>query len=143
VIAERRRHPTPMLRPMKFSIYTLFGAALTLGAFDTVAVGTPVILLPWVAGAGVIAGVFWFGYGRSFESDVVVATWRPAAEFGGGIPPSGRAVPGVVWRGGRVRSDIRGRTRTAVRVAAVPELAGDLAEVARLFSTRLDAATTN
>lgn len=143
IIGERNRHLTPMLRPVKFSIYVLFGAALTLGAFDTIAVGTPLIIVPWLVGAAAFAGVFWYGFGRSCESDVVVVVWKEGTPPGTPYTPSSSSVPAVVWVGGRVRSDLRGHSRTAVHTYAVPELAGDLARTVRAFTQHLAGATSN
>jgi len=140
VIAERNRHPIRMLRPMRVSIWALFAGGMVLGAFDTVAVGNPIVILPWVLVAAGIAALFWYRWGRSYESDVVAVTWQAggASRVGDGPPMS--TVPRLVWWGGRVRSDIRGGSRTAVQAEYVTPLAGELGTLARALAKRLDGA---
>ncbi|MGP8073139.1 MAG: hypothetical protein ACLPZM_08470 [Thermoplasmata archaeon] len=137
IVAERDRHPIRMLRPMQACIWALFAAGLILGGFDTVAVGNLYVLLPWVFVAAGIAGLFWYRWGRSYESDVLVVQWEGGKTVGP-IPPS-TPVPQLVWWSGRVRSDIRGRARTAVSVEYITPLASELGDLVRAFTARLAA----
>lgn len=139
-VGERNRHPIRMLRPMRASIWALFAGGLVLGAFDTIAVGNPLVLIPWVLVAAGIAALFWYRWGRSYESDVVAVTWHAGRGGEEGGVPAASAVPRLVWWAGRVRSDIRGASRTAVAAEYVTSLAGELGNLTRALAARLESA---
>jgi hypothetical protein len=136
LVAETGRHRIRMNRGMKISVYTLFGAGMALGVFDGVVVGAYWFILPWGLGAAGMAALFWYRFARRYESDVVVVSWAEGQPLDATDPGPPSTVPKLVWWGGRVRSTVRGSTRTGARVEAVPQLAGELAAVVRAFNAR-------
>lgn len=118
------------------SVYALLGAGLGLGLFDALAVQAPILALPWAGGAAAVAALFWYRYGRSFDSEVVLVVFRKGPQ-GGVEGPSGGSLPSIAWFVGRVRSDARGSRRTGTQATVPSGLARTAGALARDFQERL------
>ncbi len=123
IVAERDPVGAPMSPMGKLSVYTLLGAGIGLGIFDAIVVGAPLVAIPWGLGAVAVAALFWYRYGRGFESDVVVSVFRP----------DGR----LIWFGGRVRSDVRAGDRVGYAAVAPPRLGREMGTLTRETAVRL------
>ena len=123
VVAERDPVGAPMSPTGRLSVYTLLGAGIGLGIFDALAVGAPWVAGPWAAGAIAVTILFWYRYGRGYESDVVVAVYRP----------DGR----MIWFGGRVRSDVRAGDRIGYAAVPLPRLGREMGALTRAVAERL------
>lgn len=113
-VAERAVRRGPIYRPALHAILALMGAGLVLATVETYLAGPLVYSVPWVLGTGMLSLGLWFRYGRTFESDVIVALvrgGRGAKELTGTEGPRE-----VIWQAGRVRSVLHGGQRTAVKV---------------------------
>lgn len=97
-------------------------AGIALGTFETLLAGSVVFGFPWAVGALLIGLAFWYRYGRSFESEVIVAAIRLPSGERPGDPATGGTPrpPVVVWQAGRLRSELHGGRRIATRVLDCP-----------------------
>ena len=135
-VAERAIRRGPIYRPALHAILALMGAGLVLATVETYLAGPLVYSVPWVLGAGVLSLGLWFRYGRTFESDVIVAMIRGsrgAKELAGA-----EGAREVVWQAGRVRSVLHGGQRTAVKVIGChPVQMRELVQAIGTFVTRV------
>jgi hypothetical protein len=129
-LSERGRRSIPMGAATRASLYALFGAGFGLGLFDAIAVRVPLFALPWGGGAALVAFLFWYRYGRSFKSEVMLVAVRPTR---------GAAARGltVAWIAGVVTSDARGSHRVGVEATDTPAMARAAGELARAFRDRV------
>jgi hypothetical protein len=121
-LAERDIERGPTSGATLEFFFGLLVAGIALGIFETLLAGSVVFGLPWAVGALLIGLAFWHRYGRSFESEVIVATIRlPSSERPGDRTTGGTTRPPVVvWQAGRLRSELHGRRRIATRVLDCP-----------------------
>lgn len=136
--AERNVRRVPTHTAMRVSMGVIVGAGISLGAVDGVLVGGIWYTFPWFLGGVAGAGLLWWRYGRTYESEVLAVRFsgRPAP----GTPPAGplaTPVTGtVLWSAGRVRSVLFAGVRTAVGVLDCPiPLMESLGGVVRRFET--------
>jgi hypothetical protein len=142
-IAERHVRVGPTSAAGIESVAALLGAGLTLGTIEGLLTSNVVYALPWVLGGMVLSFVFWARYGRTFDSEIIVVQVRPSATPGEG--PAVAAVDAVagsaVFSAARVRSDLHGGERAAVRVIDCPQpLVLELASAVRRFELRTSSA---
>lgn len=141
-VAERDVRRGPMDRPVVEAVVALLGGGIVLGVVETLLAGTPFYAGPWVLGAALVSLALWLRYGRTFESDVIVALVRARVDAGGsGGEDLASARPAspveVLWQTGRVRSVLHGGRRIAVRVIEChPVQVRELIHVIDQFDTR-------
>jgi len=140
VFAERNVRRVPTHTGMRVSMGVLVGAGIALGAVDGVLVGGVWYTFPWFLGGLLAAGLLWWRYGRTYESEVIEARFSgtsPADRAPVGSP--GTRTRGVVlWSAGRVRSVLFSGTRTAIGVLDCPiPLMEALGSVIRRFETEV------
>ncbi len=138
--AERSVRRVATDTPMHVALGGLMGAGVGLGALEAYLFGGPQYAIPWCLGGLALAGLVWWRYGRTYESEVIVVSVsspptqerEPAATTGAG------AGENVAWSAGRVRSILFGGTRTAVGVKDCPvPLMEALSGVVRRFEAEL------
>jgi hypothetical protein len=140
VFAERYVRRVGTHTGMQVSMGVLVGAGICLGAVDGLLVGGLWYTFPWFLGGLAAAGLLWWRYGRTYESEVIAARFLGAPRSGHG-PVEGTGAPAggiVVWSAGRVRSVLFSGTRTAVGVLDCPiPLMEGLGGVVRRFQSEL------
>lgn len=121
-IAERNLRRGPTNPPALHAVLALVGAGLVLGILETYLAGSVVYALPWVVATLAFSLVLWLRYGRTFESDVIVATARDTSEASDrSLAAAGPVVsPEVFLEAGRVQSALHGGKRIAVRLLDCP-----------------------
>jgi hypothetical protein len=138
-IAERHVRVGPTSAAGIESVAALMGAGLTLGTIEGLLTGNLAYALPWVLGGIVLSVVFWARYGRTFDSEIIVVQIRPGSAPAGAtdVARSGPGVGSAVFSAARVRSDLHGGERAAVRVIDCPQpLILELASAVRRFESR-------
>jgi hypothetical protein len=122
LFAERSVRRVATDQRMRVSLWALVGAGVGLGALDAFLFGRAVAALPWCLGGLVLAGLVYWGYGRTYESEViVVSVSTPELADPRGPAAAGVVSPGhMAWNVGRVRSILFGGARTAVAVKDCP-----------------------
>ena len=140
LFAERNVRRVPTHAGMLVSMGVIVGASISLGAVDGLLVGGLWYTFPWFIGGLVAAGILWWRYGRTYESEVL------SARMSGAVPPSTATVPttatrgAIVWSAGRVRSVLFAGTRTAVGVLDCPiPLMESLGGIVRTFQSEVGA----
>jgi hypothetical protein len=120
--AERDIQRGPTSRTTFEFLLGLLGAGFALGTLETYLAGSLVYGLLWVLGAATLGAAFWYRYGRSFESEVIVAAVRIPSSTGSRdrIARGTTGPPVVVCQAGRVRSVLHGGHRTVVEVLDCP-----------------------
>jgi len=121
------------------------GAGICLGAVDGLLIGGLWYTFPWFLGGLAAAGLLWWRYGRTYESEVIAAQFSGMAVVArGAAATAGRPSNGiVVWSAGRVRSVLFAGTRTAIGVIDCPiPLMESLGGVVRRFESELATPTT-
>ena len=97
----------------------LVAAGVGLGGVDAYLAGSLIYGVPWFAIGFGIAGLMWWRYGRTFESDVVRVIVRlPRGGSRDSLGPPGPLEVG--WGAGRVRSVLFSGERTTVAVVDCP-----------------------
>jgi hypothetical protein len=121
-VAERNVRRGPTNPPTLHAILALVGAGLVLGILDTILAGAVIYVTPWIAAAAAVSLALWLRYGRTFESDVIIAAVRDTSGTSGGTPGAkGQVVsPEVFLEAGRVLSVVHGGKRTAVQTLDCP-----------------------
>jgi hypothetical protein len=147
LVGERNVRRDASDRPVRAAIWTLVASGVILGAVDSALIGAWVVLVPWIAAFSIVAGVFWFAYGRCYRSEVVMVVVE--VDSGPGSKPMS-ADPSleahtVTWLAGRVRSDLRtareAHSRRAVRVDPAFGLIRVIADTIRTFTASLEGPT--
>lgn len=140
VFAERNVRRVATHAGMIVSMSVIFGAGVALGAVDGILVGGIWYTFPWFFGGAAAAGLLWWRYGRTYESEVIAVQLLGSSPTG--LAPASR--PGsvasgtVVFKAGRVRSVAFSGTRTAVGVLDCPiSLMESLGGVVRRFQSEL------
>lgn len=142
LFAERSVRRVETHISMRMSVGVLVGAGVSLGAVDGLILGKAIYAFPWI-GVGLIgAGILWWRYGRSFESEVVALHCSPLPQDRSSSTEGSGAAPrmNAAWSAGRVRSVLFAGSRTAVGVVDCPiPLMEDLSKVVRTFEGELGA----
>jgi hypothetical protein len=141
VVGERKLFREATDRTVLEALGVVIAGGGVLGVFDALVTKSWVVAPLWIAAFGLIAAVFWFVFGRSYRSDVIVAVIdvdRPSASPP--APPADLASSvSVTWLAGHVRSEVRGAPSSDTRrIARFKEAYGTvsmLASVIRKFQT--------
>ena len=140
VFAERSVHRVATDAAMRVSLGSLIGAGVGFGALEAFLFGGAVVALPWCLGGLGLAGLIWWRYGRTYESEVIVVSVSAPQEEDPRSSDPTAAGPRrhVALSAGRVRSVLFGGTRTAVGVKDCPvRLMEALTRVVRRFEAEL------
>lgn len=120
VIGERRLRRVPTRPAMRLSIGVLAASGVILGAMETILTGNLLLGVPWGLAGLAVGLLFWWRYGRTYESEVVrvrILGERAAP------PAAPLPVPLAVeleWTTGRVRSVLFGGERAVIGVVDCP-----------------------
>jgi len=120
--AERSVRRVATDTSMRVSLGALMAAGAGLGALEAYLFGGAQYAIPWCLGGLALAGLLWWRYGRTYESEVIVVSVSapPAANRATSEPTGTGAREHVAWSAGRVRSILFGGSRTAVGVKDCP-----------------------
>jgi hypothetical protein len=107
---------------MHVALVGLVAAGVGLGALEAYLFGGAQYAIPWCLGGLALAGLLWWRYGRTYESEVIVVSVSvPLLQNHDTSEPTGTVRrEEVSWSAGRVRSILFGGTRTAVSVKDCP-----------------------
>jgi hypothetical protein len=118
-VAERNVRRGPTNPPALHAMLALGGSGLAFAVIEVLLGGTLIYVAPWVVAALALVFFIWLRYGRTFESEVIVATVRLTSETS--VPGfEGAVSPEVALEAGRVLSMLHGGERTAVQVVDCP-----------------------
>ena len=143
--AERAVRRVATDSPMRVSLVAMVAAGVGLGALEAYLFGGAQYAVPWCLGGLALAGLLWWRYGRTYESEVIVVSVSAAPNSGRGASESTGTITRrlVTWSAGRVRSLLFSGTRTAVAVKDCPvPLMEALAGAVRRFDLEIGGVMT-
>jgi len=143
VVGERKlRKDITDLRILEALSVVIAGGGV-LGVFDALVTTAWVVAPLWIGAFGLVAVLFWYVYGRSYQSDVLVAFIKVdrSPSDSPGSPPGPTGPASVTLLTGHVRSEVRGapsnRTRRIVHFQEAAGVVSMLAAVVRQFQAAL------
>jgi hypothetical protein len=119
-------------------IVVVLVAGAVLGGLDAYVAGSLLVAFYWMLGAAVVSAVFWFRYGRAYDSDLVfLSVSRPVS--GGAVSSS---TVSIILRAGRVVSHSWAERRVPIGVSGTFKLAAEVGALSREFRRRLSTSST-
>jgi len=145
VVGERKLLKEQTDRRVLEALAVVVAGGGVLGVFDAFATSSWLVVPLWLGAFAVVAAIFWFVFGRSYRSDLVVAFVEVDRPTGPGASDRGGSSPivSVTWLAGHVRSEVRGapssRTRRIVRFREASGVVSMLATAIRTFRAQMEA----
>jgi len=143
IVGERKlRKDITDLRILEALSVVVAGGGV-LGVFDALVTASWLVAPVWVGAFGLVAVLFWYVFGRSYQSDALVAFIKADRSAGSspGSPVGPVSSTLVTWLAGHVRSEIRGapspKTRHIARFQEAAGVVSTLAYVVREFQARV------
>ena len=143
VVGERKLLREQTDRRVLEALAVVVAGGGVLGVFDAFATSAWLVVPLWVGAFAVVAALFWFVFGRSYRSDLVVALIEVARTGAGASPAADSPLPvSVTWFAGHVRSEVKGapssHTRRIVRFREASGVVSMLATVIRTFRVEME-----
>jgi len=114
-------------------IIAVFVAGSILGGLDAYIVGSPLVGIFWVLGAAGASAIFWWRYGGTYDSDLVLVT---ISEARSNSPPGTSSLTVVFWAA-RVRSQVQSDLRLPSVISGPLKLAAELGGLVRRFRQQM------